>query len=39
MNEESIRLGPREQQVIELLLQGCENAEIARELTISHLEW
>ena len=35
MNEESIRLGPREQQVVEPLLQGCENAEIARELTIS----
>ena len=35
MNEQSIRLGPREQQIVELLLQGCENAEIARELKMA----
>lgn len=29
------RLGPREQQVIELLLQGCDNGEIARELKMA----
>ena len=28
-------LGPRAQQVIELLLKGCDNAEIARELKMS----
>ena len=28
MKEQSVRLGPREQQVVELLLQGCDNAEI-----------
>lgn len=28
-------LGPRTQQVIELLLKGCDNAEIARELKMS----
>ena len=33
--EESVRLAPREQQVIELLLQGCDNAEIARELKMA----
>ena len=32
MNESSIRLGPREQQIAELLLQGCDNSEIARQL-------
>jgi DNA-binding NarL/FixJ family response regulator len=35
MKERPIRLGPREQQVVELLLQGCENAEIARELKMA----
>jgi DNA-binding NarL/FixJ family response regulator len=35
MTEQSIRLGPREQQVTELLLQGCGNAEIARELKMA----
>jgi len=29
MKEQDVRLGPREQQVVELLLQGCDNAEIA----------
>jgi DNA-binding NarL/FixJ family response regulator len=31
MNEQSVRLGPREQQIVELLLQGCDNAEIAED--------
>ena len=29
MKEQTVRLGPREQQIVELLLQGCDNAEIA----------
>jgi DNA-binding NarL/FixJ family response regulator len=33
--ESSIRLGPREQQIVELLLQGCDNAEIARQLKMA----
>jgi DNA-binding NarL/FixJ family response regulator len=28
-------LGPRERQIVELLLQGCVNAEIARELKMA----
>jgi DNA-binding NarL/FixJ family response regulator len=28
-------LGPRESQIVELLLQGCVNAEIARELKMA----
>ena len=28
-------LGPREGQIVELLLQGCDNAEIARELKMA----
>jgi DNA-binding NarL/FixJ family response regulator len=32
MNQKKDRLRRREQQLIELLLQGCENAEIASEL-------
>src|SRR5271154_316045 len=35
MNESSIRLGPREQQIAELLLQGCDNSEIARQLKMA----
>jgi DNA-binding CsgD family transcriptional regulator len=35
MKESSIRLGPREQQIAELLLQGCNNSEIARQLKIA----
>ena len=31
----SVRLGPREQQIVELLLQGCDNAEIAHELKMA----
>jgi DNA-binding NarL/FixJ family response regulator len=34
--EEKIQLvGPRERQIIELLLQGCDNSEIARDLHIA----
>src|ERR1700751_6016605 len=35
MNEQDVRLGPRERQVIELLLQGCDNAEIASQLKMA----
>jgi len=35
MTEQSVRLGPREQQIVELLLQGCDNAEIASELKMA----
>src|SRR5208337_1552958 len=35
MKEQTIRLGPREQQIVELLLQGCDNAEIASELKMA----
>ena len=35
MKESSIRLGPREQQIAELLLQGCDNSEIARQLKMA----
>jgi DNA-binding NarL/FixJ family response regulator len=35
MREESVRLGPREQQIVELLLQGCDNAEIATQLNMA----
>jgi DNA-binding NarL/FixJ family response regulator len=35
MSEQSVRLGPREQQIVELLLQGCDNAEIARQLNMA----
>jgi len=35
MNERDVRLGPREQQVVELLLQGCDNAEIASQLKMA----
>ncbi len=30
-----IKITPRDQQVLELLIQGCSNKEIARELNIS----
>src|ERR1700746_757184 len=32
MSEPPVRLGQREQQIVELLLQGCDNDEIARQL-------
>ena len=35
MTEQSVRLGPREQQIVELLLQGCDNAEIATQLKMA----
>jgi DNA-binding NarL/FixJ family response regulator len=35
MTEETVRLGPREQQIVELLLQGCDNAEIASQLKMA----
>src|ERR1700745_2131930 len=31
MSEKRVRLGQREQQIVELLLQGCDNDEIARQ--------
>ena len=35
MKEEPVRLGAREQQIVELLLLGCDNAEIARQLNMA----
>src|ERR1700685_3727091 len=35
MREQSVRLGPREQQIVELLLQGCDNTEIAKQLNMA----
>jgi DNA-binding NarL/FixJ family response regulator len=35
MDETISQMGPREQQIIELLLQGCDNSEIARDLNIA----
>jgi hypothetical protein len=35
MSEKSVRLGPREQQIADLLLQGCDNAEIAEQLKMA----
>ncbi len=35
MREQNVRLGPREQQIVELLLQGCDNAEIAKQLKMA----
>jgi DNA-binding NarL/FixJ family response regulator len=35
MTEQPVRLGPREQQIVELLLQGCDNAEIASQLNMA----
>jgi DNA-binding NarL/FixJ family response regulator len=35
MSEQSVRLGPRERQIVELLLQGCDNAEIAKQLNMA----
>lgn len=35
MKEQTVRLGPREQQIVELLLQGCDNPEIATQLKMA----
>ncbi len=35
MKERSVRLGPREQQIVELLLQGCDNSDIASQLKMA----
>ena len=35
MNDQTVRLGPRERQIVELLLQGCDNAEIASQLKMA----
>jgi DNA-binding CsgD family transcriptional regulator len=35
MNQQSVRLGPREKEIVELLLQGCDNAEIAKQLKMA----
>src|SRR5580700_10349345 len=35
MKEKTVRLGPREQQIADLLLQGCDNTEIATELKMA----
>src|ERR1700691_5331407 len=35
MKEQPVRLGAREQQIGELLLQGCDNAEIASQLKMA----
>jgi DNA-binding NarL/FixJ family response regulator len=35
MEEKFGPVGPRDRQIIDLLLQGCDNAEIARDLNIA----
>lgn len=35
MKEATVRLGPRDQQIVELLLQGCDNTEIAKQLKMA----
>jgi DNA-binding NarL/FixJ family response regulator len=35
MKEQAVQLCPRQRQIVELLLQGCDNAEIARQLNIA----
>jgi DNA-binding NarL/FixJ family response regulator len=35
MDIDTIKVTPREQQVLDLLLQGCSNQEIAGELSIN----
>src|SRR5215813_4676580 len=35
MQERTVCLGPREQQIADLLLQGCDNDEIARQLKMA----
>src|SRR5438045_7508799 len=35
MEDRPVRLGPREKQIVELILQGCDNAEIASQLKMA----
>ncbi|PYX80528.1 MAG: hypothetical protein DMG70_23210 [Acidobacteria bacterium] len=35
MKDRTVQLGPRDQQIIDLLLQGCDNAEIAKQLKMA----
>ena len=35
MEEKFSQVGPRERQIIDLLLQGCDNSEIAKQLNIA----
>src|SRR5271165_1327659 len=35
MKDRVVRLGPREKQITELLLQGCDNTEIAKQLKMA----
>src|SRR5436305_14929875 len=35
MEDKLVRLGPREQQIADLLLEGCDNDEIARQLKMA----
>ena len=35
MEEQFNLVGPRERQIVELLLQGCDNSEIARDLNMA----
>jgi DNA-binding NarL/FixJ family response regulator len=35
MEEQIAQIGPREQQIVDLLVQGCDNAEIASQLKMS----
>jgi DNA-binding NarL/FixJ family response regulator len=35
MDEKINQMGPRERQIVELLLQGCDNSEIARDLNMA----
>jgi DNA-binding NarL/FixJ family response regulator len=35
MEEQLNLVGPRERQIVELLLQGCDNSEIARDLNMA----
>src|SRR5215813_12712136 len=35
MTEKPVRLAPREQQIVDLLLQGCDNSDIAKQLKMA----
>ena len=35
MEDKTVRLTPRERQIVDLLLQGCDNNEIAKELSMA----